>query len=124
MCAQGVLVLGIPMIVASLLIVLIFGALRVEVLPEGVVARLGIGLISRKIEFKDVIEVEQASDPWSYGWGLRRTPYGWLYRVAGCDAVHFKLVDGTIVGVGTDRPGSLLSAIQAAVGSPSETQQA
>ncbi len=63
-------------------------------------------------------EIESHSavrNPWYYGWGLRRTPIGWLYNVSGLEAVEITMKDGRKVRIGTDDPAGLDAAIGAAL---------
>ena len=46
------------------------------------------------------------------GWGIRLTPYGWLYNVSGLEAVAISLRDGRKFALGTDDPDGLVTAIR------------
>jgi hypothetical protein len=48
------------------------------------------------------------------GWGIRRVRNGWLYNVAGHDAVRLTRHDGRQVLLGTDEPRRLKAAIDRA----------
>ncbi len=48
---------------------------------------------------------------WYYGWGIRLTPQGWLWNVAGLDAVELTFSNGKKFRIGTDEPGKLLEAL-------------
>jgi hypothetical protein len=49
--------------------------------------------------------------PWYYGWGIRLTPYGWLWNVSGTGGVELRFEDGGRFRVGSDEPDRLADAI-------------
>lgn len=49
--------------------------------------------------------------PLWYGWGIRRTPKGWMWNVWGRDAVLVTLTGGGGFLIGTDDPGGLVAAL-------------
>jgi hypothetical protein len=89
----------------------LFGTLTVVVGEERLECRFGPGLIRRRVALADVERAEAISLPWYYGWGVRFTPQGWLYRVSGTTAVRLTLTGGKRVLIGTDEPGRLVRAI-------------
>ncbi|HSQ10943.1 MAG TPA: hypothetical protein VLN25_10080 [Burkholderiaceae bacterium] len=58
------------------------------------------------------------------GWGVHRTRRGWLYNVAGQDAVLVRRSDGTAVLLGSDEPRKLKDALQAAMRAASDLRKA
>jgi hypothetical protein len=118
MAALGLTAPGIVLSVASVLLVLLFGWMRVDVVPGIVRLRFGLGLIRKTVAAADIEQIGIGTDPWYYGWGIRLTPYGVLYRVSGTDTVHLRLRSGRIVGIGSPRPQALAEAIDAARRSP------
>jgi hypothetical protein len=63
------------------------------------------------------MEIEECTivkNSWWYGWGIRLTPYGWLYNVAGWEAVEVLLKNGKKIRIGTDEPEKLSLAIDRA----------
>jgi hypothetical protein len=106
-------VLGFLGVVAAL-----FCTLTVVVRGGGVMIYFGPGLIRRRFERSEIVRVEQVRNPWHYGWGIRFTPFGWLFNVSGLDAVEIGLDTGKAVRIGTDEPAALAAAIRrAAAGS-------
>lgn len=94
---------------------LLFSILTVEVDGEEVSVRFGVGLIRKRFPLSEIESHSAVRNPWYYGWGLRRTPIGWLYNVSGLEAVEITLKDGRKVRIGTDDPAGLDAAIGAAL---------
>lgn len=116
---QVFLVAGIliPLIVLGILVVAVlsFGTLTVTVSDDAVRIRFGpIGLFKREFPLADIASVAAVTNPWYYGYGLRWTPKGPLYNVAGKDAIEIGLYSGKSVRIGTDEPRILLREIEQA----------
>ncbi len=94
---------------------LLFSILTVKVDGEEVSVRFGVGLIRKRFPLSEIESHSAVRNPWYYGWGLRRTPIGWLYNVSGLEAVEITLKDGRKVRIGTDDPAGLEAAIGAAL---------
>ena len=99
------------MIALFLAILLLFGWLTVEISPEFLVCLFGVGLIRKRLALRDIEEVQAVRNRWYYGWGIRLTPYGWLYNVSGLNAVQIRMSIGKSYRIGTDQPQELLRAI-------------
>jgi hypothetical protein len=95
---------------------LLFCTLTVVIREGNVMIYFGPGLIRRRFERGEVVRVETVRNPWHFGWGIRFTPYGWLFNVSGLDAVELGLDSGKAVRIGTDEPRELAAAIRKAVG--------
>jgi hypothetical protein len=50
-----------------------------------------------------------------YGWGIHYYGKGWLYNVAGLDAVEIRLTSGRRLRIGTDEPEVPCEAISRAI---------
>ena len=94
---------------------LLFSILTVKVDAEEVSVRFGVGLIRKRFPISEIESRSAVRNPWYYGWGLRRTPIGWLYNVSGLEAVEITMKDGRKVRIGTDDPAGLDAAIGAAL---------
>ena len=94
----------------------IFCTLTVEVRGGDVLLRFGPGLIRRRIAHAEIARVEVVRNPWHFGWGIRFTPYGWLFSVSGLDAIEIGLISGKAVRIGTDEPAALAAAVRASAG--------
>ena len=93
-------------------VALLFGWLTVTIDDESLVCRFGLGLIRKRFALRDIEEAEAVRNRWYYGWGIRLTPYGWLFNVSGLDAVQIRMSNGKTYRIGTNEPTRLLSAIQ------------
>lgn len=62
-----------------------------------------------------IATVEATRTTFWEGWGVHRTRRGWLYNVAGQEAVLVRRSDGTAVLLGSDEPHKLQNTLQAAL---------
>ena len=112
---HGFNILFIAVFVMLAVCLVLFAALTVKVDSRDVSLRFGIGVIRKKFP---VIGIETAGivrNPWYYGWGIRKTPDGWLYNVSGLLAVELRMKSGGKYRIGTDDPLGLLNAIEAVI---------
>lgn len=91
---------------------LLFGWLTVGIGERLLFIKFGIGLIRRSISLNTIRGIAPITNRWWYGWGIRFTPHGMLYNVAGFRAVELLLDDGRRVRIGTDEPDTLVRALQ------------
>ncbi len=103
--------IGSLLVAAAPIVFFLLGWLTVTVTDGALDARFGVGLIGKRTALERIASATIVRNPWYYGWGLRRIPDGWLYNVAGFDAVELTLADGGILRVGTDEPAALKAAI-------------
>ncbi len=89
----------------------LFSSLTVEVSEEELRHYFGPGFWKKTYLLQDIESVKQVRNSWIYGWGIRLTPFGWLYNVSGLDAVQIQLRSGKTFRIGTDDPKGLLEAI-------------
>ena len=92
---------------------LLFYNLTVEIDATHLTFRFGIGLIRKRVPLAEIVAVQPVHNSWLYGWGIHRTPHGWLYNVSGWEAVEITLTSGKRFRLGTDEPRRLAQAIQA-----------
>ena len=97
------------------LCLLLFPTLTAVVQDNRLRCFFGIGLIRREIPVPTILAVSVVRNPWTYGWGLRLIPGGWLWNVSGFDAVELQLQNGKVFRIGTDEPDALRTAIANAV---------
>jgi hypothetical protein len=107
----------ISLVISILLLITIvaFYKLTITIDGEALCASFGIGLVRKKVALADIAGCEPIRIRWWYGWGIHLTPYGWLYNVAGWDAVAITLRNGRKFALGTDDPDGLVAAIRAAI---------
>jgi hypothetical protein len=97
------------------LCLLLFPTLTAVVQGDRLQCFFGLGLIRREISVAEIRAVSVVRNPWTYGWGLRLIPGGWLWNVSGLDAVELRLQSGKLFRIGTDEPQALHAAIANAV---------
>ena len=91
----------------------LFFSLTVEIDATHLTFRFGIELIRQRIPLAEIVAVKPVRNTWLYGWGIHRTPHGWLYNVSGWEAVEITLVTGKRFRLGTDEPQRLARMLQA-----------
>ncbi|NMB79545.1 MAG: DUF1673 family protein, partial [Methanomicrobiales archaeon] len=92
--------------------ILLFGSLTVRVTRNKLQIRFGpFGIVSRHVPLTAIRSVVVVKTPWYYGWGIRWTPEGTLYNMAGEDGIEITLENGTRFRVGTDEPALLAQTI-------------
>jgi hypothetical protein len=97
-------------------VVLGFASLTVTKGNDAVRIRFGpLGLVRKNWRLSEIVSATPVTSPWYYGYGIRWTPHGPLYNVAGSGAVEILLVSGKKVRIGTDEPEQLAGAISRAI---------
>ena len=86
-------------------------SLTVRISNNFIEIRFGIGIIRKQFAIAKIQSATIVRNKWYYGWGIRLTPHGWLYNVAGLDAVEIRLNNGKQYRIGTDEPKELHKAI-------------
>jgi hypothetical protein len=64
-----------------------------------------------------ITDARPVRNPWYYGLGIHYTSDGWVFNVAGLDAVEIVLENGRKIRIGTDEPERLAAAIHQAMDS-------
>ena len=85
--------IAIVMIAMFAILTLLFGTLETIVTAEEIKIKFGIGLIKKTIPRKSIQGMKVVKNKFIYGWGIRFTPHGWLWNIAGYDAVEFEIKD-------------------------------
>ena len=111
---------GINWIAIAVLIVLavalvLFPSLTVVIREEELIVQFGPGVIRKRFKLNEIESCQAVKNPWYYGWGIRSTPDGMLFRVSGFHAVQIKLITGKTYLIGTDVPQELEEAIRQAI---------
>lgn len=89
--------------------------LTIEIDHERVRWRFGLGWPRGNIVLADIAAVEPTRTTFWQGWGVHYTRNGWLYNVAGYDAVLITRRDGRRLMLGTDEPRRLKAAFDRAL---------
>jgi hypothetical protein len=92
-----------------------FSSLTVVLTQDLLEFWFGAGIWHRKYRLISIARCSVVRNAWWHGWGIRWTPDGWLYNVAGPDAVAILFTDGRKIRIGTDEPGILCDAISTAI---------
>ena len=98
-------------VILLIVVLLLFGSLTVEVSGEELRHYFGPRFWKKTYLLQDIESVKQVRNSWIYGWGIRLTPFGWLYNVSGLDAVQIQLRSGKTFRIGTDDPKGLFEAV-------------
>lgn len=118
--AASIFVFGpvwVAMIVGGIMVLMlaIFSTLTVSVRQDALRICFGPIRAFKKIwPVYEIASVTTVTNRWYYGWGIRWTPYGPLYNIAGFEAVEVTLVSGKKFRIGTDQPEELKRAIEKA----------
>lgn len=107
-------------IVAAITVVMaIFSRLTVTVTNETIVSSFGFGWPRHTERPDDIVSAHVVRNHWLHGWGIRKISGGWMYNVAGYDAVELDLTSGKKFRIGTDEPAALEATIQLVIPPPS-----
>ena len=98
------------------MVALLFHNLTVEIDATPLRFRFGVGLIRQRIPLAEIADARPVRNTWLDGWGIHRTPHGWLYNVSGWEAVEITLTSGQRLRLGTDEPRRLAQVLLAAKG--------
>ncbi|MEW6145437.1 MAG: hypothetical protein AB1598_10510 [Thermodesulfobacteriota bacterium] len=112
---HGFSIFFVVVFVALAVCLVLFAALTVKVDSRDVHLRFGIGFIRKKFPVSGIESAGIVRNPWYYGWGIRKTPDGWLYNVSGMIAVELRMKSGERYRIGTNDPSGLLNAIEAVI---------
>ena len=91
---------------------LLFGSLTTTVSGSDLEIRFGaFGIVKRVVPLPEITGISVVKTPWYFGWGIRWTPEGPLYNIAGDTGIEVRLSDGSRFRIGTDEPEALAAAI-------------
>lgn len=91
-----------------------FSRLTIEVAEGELRWHFGLGFARRRLALGDIASAEPTRTGLLDGWGIHFTRRGWLFNVAGRDAVLFTRTDGKRFLLGTDEPRVLVDAVRQA----------
>ena len=109
---SAMIVLLAFIVVALIATGIIFSRLTITIEDGFLRASFGPGLTVKNVPLSEIASCQPIRIRWWYGWGIHLTRYGWLYNVAGWDAVAITLRDGRKFALGTDDPQGLAAAIR------------
>ena len=108
---SGINVSAIAVLVILAVALVLFPSLTVSIWEEDLIVQFGPGVIRKRFRLNDIQACQAIRSPWYYGWGIRLTRRGTLFRVSGFHAIHIKLTSGKEYIIGTDVPQELEEAI-------------
>ena len=114
MADMGINWIAVTVMVVLAVIVVLFHRLTVVIDEEELVVQFGPGVIRKRFKLNEIVSCQTVKIPWYYGWGIRATPQGMVFRVSGFHAVQVKLTTGKEFLIGTDVPQELEEAIRQA----------
>jgi hypothetical protein len=82
----------------------LFSALTVTVEGGQLTWEFRFSVARHSVPVAGIKRVSVVRNPLIYGWGIHRTPYGWLYNVSGREAVQVEMRDGGMFRLGSDEP--------------------
>jgi len=95
----------------------IFSTLTITVDDERLAWHYGAGLFRKSVPRSEIVAAEPTATMRLEGWGIHLTTRGWLYNVAGRQAVLVTMRGGKRFMLGTDEPAALVGALGGARGS-------
>ena len=111
----GINWIAIAVLVVLAVVLVLFPSLTVVIRGEELLVQFGPGVIRKRFKLNEIESCQAVENPWYYGWGIRSTPDGMLFRVSGFHAVRIRLITGRTYLIGTDVPQELEEAIRQAV---------
>ena len=96
-------------------VIVAFGSLTVAVDHAELRWHFGPGVWRKRVPLSDIQSVEVTRTRFWDGWAIRWTRRGWLYNVAGLDAVLVRRRDGKAVLIGSDEAQRLAAALEGAL---------
>jgi hypothetical protein len=88
-----------------------FSSLTIQITGRTLRWHFGPGLFRKEVLLSEIQGAEVTETRLVHGWGIHRTPRGWLYNVSGFQAVAVRLNSGKEFLLGTDEPERLRAAI-------------
>lgn len=104
-----VLVAAVIMMVSSFA----FSSLTIAVRDGQLSWWFGPGIVKKTVPLSTIVSAEPTTTSILSGWGIHLTGRGWLYNVAGRQAVLITQENGNRFLLGTDEPDSLAQIIMA-----------
>ncbi|MBN1124960.1 MAG: hypothetical protein JXA82_08130 [Sedimentisphaerales bacterium] len=90
-------------------------SLTVRVDDRQILVRFGGGVWRKRFDLLEIVSARPVRNHWLYGWGVHWGSFGWLYNIAGFDAVELTFRNGKHARIGTDEPDELTWAIQSQI---------
>lgn len=96
-----------------IIILLLFYKMETFIDKDFIQIFFGIGIIRKKIEIRNIKNLEVVKNRWYYGWGIRLIKNGLLYNIKGFNAIELKFKNRkSIIRIGTQDTEKLKSEIE------------
>ncbi len=92
--------------------VIAMSSLTVSVDNEYIRIVFGPCAFVKKFSLKDITDAKPVKTDFWDGWGIHVSGSGWIYNIAGYDAVEIVMKSGRHNRIGTDQPAELAEAIR------------
>jgi hypothetical protein len=102
-----VLFILVPTLLLLVIVSFLFTSMTIEIDGEDLTWFFGPGVWRKRIPLVEIASATPVTNPWWYGWGIHKTPRGWLYNVSGLEAVEVVLKSGAMFRLGTDEAPEL-----------------
>jgi hypothetical protein len=112
LATTGANLIAVAALVVLAVALVLFPSLTVVISEEELLVQFGPGVIRKRFKLSEIESCQAVKIPWYYGWGIRLTPHGMLFRVSGFHAVQINLMAGKKYLIGTDVPQELEEAIR------------
>jgi len=99
-----------------LVVAALFSTLTVRVTERQLMWFFGVPGIGRSLLLSEIASIRAIETSILEGWGIHLTWHGWVWNVAGFNAVQITLRSGTRFAVGTPEPQAVIDAVQSAGG--------
>lgn len=109
---DGISAFILPLVVLVFALMLSFTQLNTRVDDTHLEAAFRFGWPKIRIPLREIKGARPATYPWYYGYGIRYTRKGWLYRVSGRRGVDVVRRNAPPFRIGTDDPEGLLRALR------------
>lgn len=96
-------------------LILMMSGLTVTIDDLSIQIRFGPGVFWKTYSLTKIADCQQVRNGWWWGYGVRWYIEGWLYNIAGMDAVEITFNNGKKIRIGTDEPEKLALAIKEAI---------
>lgn len=104
---------SLAVVIFSAILTSLFYRLKVDVNSNEIVLSFGIGVFKKRIDISEINSVETVTNKFLYGWGIRLTPHGWLWNIAGYDAVELSFKNSAKkFRIGCENSDELKAAIE------------
>jgi hypothetical protein len=89
------------------IVCVLFSALTITVEGGQLTWAFRYSIARHSVPVSEIARASVVRNSLIWGWGIHRTPYGWLYNVAGSRAVQVEMRNGDRFRLGSDEPDVL-----------------